>query len=410
MSATTLTTLQAQDNDSTRFSLSTYGEVDGNFRGYTGNRFSTLLGPVTTSSSAITVPDVCLHLQYKPASRWTLDGEVAFVSGNGLELDQVSATYQFFPALSVMAGIFPLPIGHSNTDYGYVDYFMTGLPEGERELIPSPFTETGIALTGELPYGFNYHASVTTGLNGTTMSDQTWAAECRQGFLYDQLSLSSPAWTLRLGYSGTGILEGLQAGAGIYYCGNVARNMAAYNDYVKYQRSTLHFNNKYSNPILIWYADAEYQHRFFTVRASYLQGNLGHSGVLSAYLSDLATAGNTDVLITPNTAVARQTLNVMVEAGWNLKNTFFADTHFPLLFPYVHYEYYDSQYKGDTEVGTTMDPRGAVNLWNFGLTYHPIQGLAIKAGYTLRTPTQSYLRHMNDFTLGVAWDFTLLRL
>lgn len=370
-------------------SIFTDGEVYGSFRQYTGSRYDLS----TDNSAAVRFPGIGVGLQYNFGAKknWSLDVYSEYVSDYGIMLDQFSITHAFMPQLKLTAGLFGLPIGHCNTDYGYTDYFTTGDPEGEFAMIPCPMTETGLALSGEFDCGFNYFASVTTGMNAQNMTPWNWAVAGYQGFIPEVMNIKSPAYTLRLGYSG---LEGFQCGAGVYYCGNTAKNADAGA-----------FGDDYTtkNPMLIWYADAEYACDWFTIRGSYLHGYLKNANALSDGLFEVAFAEDPTCVREDFGTIATNAMSCMAEVGWNLKGCFYADKKGPELYPFAHYEYYNTQ---ERVIGDAI-PCGKVHLWSFGLNWRPIDELMVKCNYTMRKVGGQSDWNQNEVNIGLAWDLTI---
>ena len=366
-------------SDEKKFSLYTSGEIYGSARNYSGDRFD---DDYSGKSYVGRVPGIYLEAGYQFTPKWSAKVASEFISGYGVQLDEFSGSYKFNDALNLKAGIFGLPVGHCNSRYDYTDYFTTGDPEGEFAMIPCPFTELGLALSGELPCGFSYEFDFTTGIDADYANHGKWMKECCQGFKFDNFNFASPAFALRLNYEHP---KGFFFGAGVYHTANSARNMTDYKDFKQFH------GKKVSLPTTIWYAEGEYKHDWFTVRASYMQGALGHAKELSDYF--MSTDGEN---------VARGVIDVMGEVNFNLKNIFYKGKKGPEFYPFFHYEYYDSQYKAP--VGLERDSRGKVNLWSAGVNYKPIEQVAIKLNYTHRKIGGGSFANQNEVNLGVAWS------
>lgn len=390
------------DKNEKKFSLSANGEIDASFRNYTGTRFLTEKGVDDESSVATRVPGICFAAEYKITPKWIAASEAEYISGAGVQLDMFSITHVVSPAFNVTAGLFQLPIGHCNSDYGYIDYFHTGDPEGEYALIPCPITETGIALSGEFGCGLSYHASVTTGMNAQMFNTSGWTSSAPQAFNFDESSFDSPAYTLRLGYSG---LKNVKVSTGVYYSANTADNMNIKKEYNEFCIDS--YKEKKKIPLTIWYADAQYKNDYVTVRGSYMQGNMGNSGYLSNYFANLLQSGTDEELQYDGGVIGRGAISVMGEVGINLKNCFYSGTKGPELYPFFHYEHYDSQAKPADMVGVESDPRGKVDMWSLGINWKPIEEVVVKANYTNRKIGSGDMNSANEFNLAVAYDFQL---
>ena len=377
---------QSNNEEEKSLSIGVCGEVNASMRNYTGDRFD-----YSDKSSAVAqIPCFDVYMEYQFNPRWTLNAEAEFVSGCGIQLDEISLTRKLFPALNIKGGLLQLPIGHANSGYGYTDYFTTGDPEGEYAFLYGPMAEVGLALLGELNCGLDYHLSLTTGMNGAYASPYYWMQGATQGFFNDDLYLSSPALTFKLGYTG---IDGLSVNAGIYHCSNIAKNSASFLDY----EATADYKKV---PTTIWFADGAYEHDYFTIRGSYLQGHLGGSSQYSAFLNTL----DEEETECSEGTLAKGVITYMGELGLNLKNCFYPESNGPDLIPFVHYEYYNSQHELD---GDDVIAGSKVNLWSFGCNWKANDNIAVKLNYTTRKIDDGAQKNMNEFNIGVAYDFEL---
>ena len=393
---------EGNNQEPSKFSLIAKGEIDASFKNYTGNRFMTEKGVYDESSVTTRVPGISFEAEYKITSKWIVNSEAEYISGAGVQLDKFSITHAVNPAFNVTAGLLPLPIGHCNSEYGYIDYFHTGDPEGEYALIPCPMTETGVALSGKFNCGLSYHASITTGMDAKMFNTMGWTVFAPQAFNFSESNFDSPAYTFRLGYEG---LTNFKMSAGVYYCANTAENMTLKKDYKEF--CTNNYNGQKKVPLTIWYAEAQYMNDYVTLRGTYLQGNMGNSGYLSNYFNYLLQNDTDEELQYDEGVVGRGVVSVMGEVGLNLKNCFYADTKGPELYPFVHYEHYDSQAKAADMAGVVRDPRGKVDMWSFGVNWKPINEVAVKCNYTTRKIGDGDMNSANELNLAVAYNFQL---
>lgn len=390
------------EENGNKFTLIAKGEVGASVRNYTGNRFATDKGVDDENSVAGSVPGIGFCAEYKIAPKWKANCNVEYISGSGIKLDNFSITHSFNPALNVTAGMFELPIGHCNTNYAYIDYFHTGDPEGEYALIACPMTEMGVSLNGTLECGLSYHASITTGLNAAKFTAPYWVGSSSQAFNYDESNFSSPAYAIRLGYNG---IKHFQMGAGFYYSSNTVHNSSFYSAYKEYCKNK--FGSLKKTPVTIWYADAEYANDFVTIRGSYMQGDLGNPAYLTDYYNHLINSGDDKDIDYKFGTIGKGAIAVMGEIGLNLKNCFYAESKGPELYPFVHYEYYDSQHKADDVAGIERDPRGKVNMWSFGLNWKPIKEVAVKCNYTTRKTGNGGMNPANEVNVALAYNFNI---
>ena len=79
----------------------------------------------------------------------------------------------------------------------------------------------------------------------------------------------------------------------------------------------------------------------------------------------------------------------------------------PVIYPFVRYEYYNPQEKGES--GQTMEKRCQVSMWTAGLNWFALPNLVVKADYTTRQIGTgkvfgtSPLNSENEFAIGIAY-------
>lgn len=385
MLAASTVSFAQEENEDKKLTLEMSGEIDASFRNYNGDRFEN----EHKGSSKAYMPYLGLYGEYNFAPKWTATADVEFVSGCGIQVDEISLTRELCSGISLKGGLLTLPIGHQNVGFGYNDYFTNADPEGEINMISSPQSEMGIALFGELDCGIDYQLSVTSGMNPAYMSAQYWAYDCTQGFFDEENTFTSPAYSLKLGYTG---IEGLTLNAGVYYSADIVKNME-YSALFKEQIDV-------KTPLTLWFADAEYANDYFTLRGSVLQGTLKNANRLTEFF-----ATNPEIEWADDGEIAKGVMTYMGEAGLNLKNCFYPESKGPELIPFVHYEVYDTQDK------VTLDDEkldgSKVKSWAFGVNYKPMENITIKCNYTTRNLGKD-IRNMNEVNLAIAYDLTIL--
>lgn len=392
-----------EGTDERRLSLSLSGEVDASVRNYTGSRFETPNGPVSANSSIGKIPGFGIAMEYNFYPRWTAVADVEFISGSGIQVNEISISHEFTPSFIIKGGMFMLPIGHCNSGYGYTDYFTTGDPEGEFSLIPCPFTETGISFLGEFAYGISYQASITTGINPLSVSPNRWLKNASQGFSQDEISLSSPALSVRLDSK---YFNGLRFGLGGYFCSDIARNMPYHTNFKEFTIGKT--GNTYSIPVTLWFAEAEYRNDYFIARASYLQGHMKNSSSLADYFNTCVKNDVYDDLDYEPGTIGKDVISYMGEIGFNIKNCFYpGKKNWPDLMPFVHYECYDPQMKVDGEMTSLREECSKVQAWSFGMNWKLIDEIVLKFNYTTRRLGHGGMNSMKELNLGMAYDVNI---
>lgn len=396
-----------------KFRFGGYGEMVAKFMNYGTNRF---YGGTDNSDhrNTVSIPRFVLALDYKFTSKWVLGAEIEFESGGvGMEaelensengeyetemekggevaLEQFHITRLIHPAFNIRAGHLILPVGLTNAHHEPIHFFGTSRPEGETTLLPSTWHETGIELFGTVGRGyatFSYQAQVVAGMNADGFGRDYWVSGGKQG-LFEADNFTSPAYVLRLDYRG---LPGLCVGGSLYYCRDVTANADKPYKYSDVGRSGL----------LIASADARFQNRYVTARANLIYGDLQNSDKIGA----VALSSKSNYYQGAMRKVAKNALAYGAEAGVNLKSLLRA-AKCPVLYPFLRYEYYNPQERGET--GVTVEKRNQVSLWSGGLNWFALPNLVVKADYTTRrigtsSPFgSSKYKHENEFALGIAY-------
>ena len=398
-----------------QFRFGGYGEMVANFKDYGINRFyGHSDGNSKQNHNTISIPRFVLAFDYKFSPKWILGAEIEFEYGgtgtayelenteNGeyetevekggeVALEQFHITRMIIPELNVRAGHLIVPVGLTNAHHEPINFFGSSRPEGETTIIPCTWHETGIELLGRFGKGyasFDYEAMVVTGLNANGFDRNKWVRGGKQG-LFEGDNFTSPAYVVRLNYTG---VPGLRLGGSLYHCANTGANadkLITYDEIGKI-------------PVTIYSFDAQYSDRYVTARANYLSGNIAHADQVGAKNGKLSNKSGYSRL----TPIAKRAVSYNAEVGVNLKNIIGCE-NFPVIYPFVQYEYYNSQEKG--EGMDVMDARCQVSKWNFGLNWKALPNLVVKADYTTRQigtakvfGTGPY-NSENEFGIGIAY-------
>lgn len=399
-----------------QFRFGGYGEVVSKFMDYGKNRFSgTSYGNSREHRNTISIPRFVLAFDYRFNSKWLLGAEIELESGGvGLEkelessengeyetemeqggevaVEQFHITRLILPELNIRVGHLIVPVGLTNAHHEPIHFFGTSRPEGETTILPSTWHETGIELFGSIGHGvgrFNYQLMIVAGLNPDGFGRDNWVSDGKQG-LFEEDCFSSPAYVGRVDYLG---VKGLRLGLSAYYCAYVTRNADKPYKYSSVGASAL----------TILAADGQYKNRYLTARGHLIYGNLQNANAIGGV--NVSNSGNSYHSGSMR-KVARNALSYGAELGCNLR-TLLPQMPLPTLYPFVRYDYYNPQEKG--EAMQTMDARCQVSKWTAGLNWYPLPNLVVKADYTTRQigtrrlfGTTKY-NSENEFALGVAF-------
>ena len=264
-------------------------------------------------------------------------------------------------------------------------------PEGETTILPSTWHETGIEFFGTLGKGyttFDYQVLVVAGLNANGFDRNTWVGSGKQG-IFEEDNFNSPGYVFRVDYRG---VPGLRVGGSFYYCANTAGNSDKPN-----------FYEGQKAPLRIYSGDLQYKNDYVTLRANVVYGNLTNSKFISSKNVRLSNNASYSRVV----PVAKNAASYAGEVGVNLRSIFNHNSKVPVIYPFVRYEYYNPQEKG--EVGQTMDLRNKVSMWVAGLNWFALPNLVVKADYTTRQigtgkmfGTGPYTSE-NEFSIGLAY-------
>ena len=390
-----MTAAQAAEPDTLgydKFRFGGYGEMVANFKDYGINRFyGHQEGNAKQNHNTISIPRFVLALDYKFTPKWILGAEIEFEYGgtgssyelenteNGeyetevekggeVALEQFHITRLIIPEFNVRAGHLIVPVGLTNAHHEPINFFGSSRPEGETTIIPCTWHETGIEFLGKFGKGyatFDYEAMIVTGLNANGFDRNKWVRGGKQG-LFEGDNFTSPAYVAN------------------------ADKLITYDEIGKI-------------PVTIWSLDAQYTNRYVTARANYLSGNIAHADQVGAKNGKLSNKSG----YSRTTPIAKLAVSYNAEVGVNLKNLVGGSEHFPVIYPFVQYEYYNSQEKG--EGMDVMDARCQVSKWNFGLNWKALPNLVVKADYTTRQIGTSKIfgkgpyNSENEFGIGIAY-------
>ena len=399
-----------QNNDTTKvknheeykkFRVGSYGEMLFQHMDYGPYRFGNGgAGSPSDKRSSISLPRFVLAFDYKFTPSIILSAEIEFEyggtgasieheyteggeyeaeieKGGEVALEQFHITKIFHPAFAVRAGHMIVPIGLTNAHHEPIFFFGATRPEGETQIIPSTWHETGIAILGKAG-DFDYQAMVISGLDPNGFDAANWIKNGKQN-KFEIPNMTNPAYAARVDYSG---VKNTRFGISAYYTPSTAKNST------KPSRM-----EGIKGAITILSADAQYYSRDIIARANVIYGNLTESDLI--YKENLR---NPTALGYSETPVAKDVLTYGAEARYNI-GAFF--NHKFNLFPFVRYEYYNSMHK--TASSISADPRYKVDLITAGLNYYILPNLVAKADYTRRWIGGGHFNNESTISLGLAY-------
>ncbi len=303
--------------------------------------------------------------------------------GGEIVLEQFWLNKSWNRALNLKMGHLVVPVGFTNKYHLPNQYFGVFRPEGDMQILPCAWHETGLSFWGSTEQ-WNYEVMAIAGLDADRFSPQNWVGS-GGGTIYEFKIANSYAGAFRVDNKS---VKDLTIGLSGYY-GHSAKN-------------TL---NSYG------YADKKGAVAIGSLDLTYAPLNkdlIIRGGAMYGYLSDsyaitIGNAGATNAAPTPGKpAVASQAISVGVEAGYNffglsskLRNKG------QKLYVFGRYEYYDSMFR-------TVEGVPHYSYWermctSFGINYSPMSDITIKAEYHMRNLVDATYNDENTLAIGATW-------
>ena len=373
-----------------KWRLGGYGEMLAAFKDYGLNRYyGGSKGNTKKNHHEISIPRFVLEGEYKINPKWILSAEIEFESGG------TGITYEIESQSGSENGEYETV---TNSHHEPLNFFTAARPEGATTIMASTWHETGLEFFGRFGKGaatFDYEAMITSGLNPNGFDCYNWVKKAKQGFL-EVDNFTAPAYTARLNWTG---VPGLRLGASVFYNPKAQKNADKLITYAEYDDVN----------VLLYSFDAQYVNQYVTARANYLSGNITETiGVTAANRRYSSKSPYSRM-----GPVAKRAVDWSAEVGVNLKSFFPHVNAFPVVYPFVHYNYYNLQ--ETCEDGLIGDNRCQVSLWSFGLNWRPMSGLVVKADYTTRQIGTGKMfgsgpyNSENEFRIGIAYQLWFAR-
>lgn len=377
-----------------------YGEVLYQNMDYGADRYNYPDGAQSENRALITVPRAVFSFEYKFSPSIDFNAEVEFEyggTGSALELEyeeageyemevekagevileQLFIRKTFSRAFQVSAGHFIVPVGRLNMYHLPIQYFATVRSEGEAQIIPTTWHESGLAISGAIKK-WSYNAMVISGLDANGFSKSQWVGSGYQR-LFEDTKATQMAFAFRV--NNTSIRNTKVAISS--YIGNSAKNTSKA---VKMEGI--------NGTVSIFSGDFEFNNRRIITRGNVLFGNLTDSYQIGAINQTLSK--NIQYARTP---VAKNALTYSIEAGYDVL-THFRSTN--KLIPFARYEYYNSMQQTADEV--LADERYHRQVFTAGINYFLMPGLALKADYSMRIIHHGDYNQENTLGLSIVYS------
>ena len=379
-----------QHSNGRRLSVGGYGEINFS-RNFYSDHVSRYSQPEEhkddPSHGRFDIPHAVIYLGYDFGQGWTFGTEIEFEhGGNGLayekedeeggeweqevekggevELEQFWLQKSFSKALNLRVGHIVVPVGLNNAHHEPLNYFTVYRPEGENTIMPLTWHQTGVSLWGRSG-DFRYEAQFVAGLNADNFTNVNWIKNGPKSPLeFDVANKYGVA--LRLdNYT----LPGLRIGLSGYYGHSIGNS---------YPNNAAGVDAEYKGQVVIGALDFTYKGHNWIVRGQADYGYLGDAAQLKYVYNRL----NSKSPYKHSAFVSKNAYAVGIEAGYDvfsqIKSLRDRQKQLYVFGRYEAYNPYASQTKG-TAYNYTDVKRMA-----FGVNYHPIKQIAVKAEYSTR--------------------------
>lgn len=381
-----------------------YGEAvySYNFFSDAWNRYKSPANFTDDHHSRVDIPHVVIYLGYDFGHGWSMGSEIEFEHGGTesavemeddeggeyeteverggeVALEQFWLQKSFMPQLNIRAGHMVVPVGSTNHGHMPHEFFGVYRPEGDAQIIPCTWHETGLSIWGRAG-AWRYEAMVIPGLDSDRFGRDEWVGSA-SGSPYEFKIANAIAGVFRIdNYSVKGLRMGLSA-----YVGNT-------------------FSNTLSKPNATWDAvkgtltigafDFDYNDHNIIARGGIIYGHLSDADKITSYNKKMRNDSPS-----PKTNVASDAISIGVEAGYDI----FAPLKVKRQKMYVfgRFDYYDSMLKMAGDI-TRYDWCGRHRV-AAGINYYPIKQVVVKGEYAIGLMREPY-NNEPSISIGIAYS------
>lgn len=405
-SDSTATTAAPKRTALSRLSFGGYGEAvySRNFYSDNINRYSHAADyKDAPGHGRFDLPHVVIMLGYDFGRGWSMGSEIEFEHG-GVEsafeieneesgeyeqeierggevaLEQFWIQKTFRPQLNIRAGHMVVPVGETNAHHLPTEFFTVYRPEGENEILPCTWHQTGIELWGRAG-AWRYEAMFLAGLNSLHFSKDRWI-NGGAASAYEFSPANKYAVAARIdNYSVKGLRLSVSGYYGHSFNNTLMSDKGKYKD-VKGAVVIGTFGFDYRNSGWIWRGNFDY-------------GHLSDADIISAY-----NRGQSATSPYKRTHVGKGAWTVGTEAGYDLLRLFPGKAaEGSSLYLFGRYEYYDAYMPTPNAPTYTWTERHRIAA---GINYYPLKQLVIKAEFSERFLHKEY-NNEPSISIGVAY-------
>jgi hypothetical protein len=292
-----------------------------------------------------------------------LNAEIDFEhAAQELEFELAYLDFLIDEKLNARAGVMLLPVGFLNEFHEPTLFWSVERPDLQKNVIPTTWSGAGAGVFGTPIEGLNYRLYVVNAVqsisDGTDQGQFKGSSGIRSGRQQlDETLAENWAVTGRLEYSK--LYPGLQLGFS-FYTGN-----------------TTHGIIDEGGQTTLLEGDVKYRWKWFEMNSTVVNIDISDAGAINDFAFN---QGNADGIVADNIF------------GWNVQ----AGVHLPQLLgmstsqdliPFFLYENYDTQDSVPTDCAVAncvKDPHNDVEVFTAGLSYMPVQNVALKTDWQHR--------------------------
>lgn len=396
-----------------RLSVGGYGEVAYSRQFYSDhvNRYSSPANyKDDPSHGQFDIPHAVIYLGYNFGKGWTFGTEIEFEhSGTGsaieneadeaaewereqekggeVELEQFWINKRFSRAANLKFGHIIVPVGLNNAHHEPLNYFTVYRPEGEDKILPSTWHDTGISFWGRSGK-FKYEAQLLAGLNAMLFNRDRWIHH-GAGSPFEFKPANQYGVAARVDYFA---LPGLRIGIS-GYCGNAAHNT--------YPNDLKGDGKPYDNvkgTVAIGAVDVTLDRWNWIVRGQADYGYVGDTEKLNIIKDAKAHASNSPV---KSAMIGKNAVCMGIEAGYDIFSQIKKlRRDEQKLYVFSRFEYYDSYIP---EKNKDLFDYTNVHRIAFGINYHPVPQIVLKADWSQRLLKSPY-NNEPSLNFGIAYE------
>lgn len=389
------------------FTLGGYGEAVTSRLFYSDNinRYSKAERYKDAKSRGQTdLPHVVLMLGYDFGKGWSMNSEIEFEHGGTesamemedeefgewegeierggeVALEQFWIQKSFCPELNIRVGHDIVPIGYTNAHHTPNEFFTVYRPEGESQILPCTWHQTGISVWGRWKF-LRYQLMFLPGLNSLMFSKDQWIKNGAAS-AFEFTPSNKYATAVRFDFYP---IRGLRLGLSGYY-GQSFNNTLQSDERGKYK--------DVKGTVIIGSFDFNYQGHGWRVLGNFDYGHLGDADIISIHNRSQSSSSPYK-----RTLVGDRAHAASIQVGYDVLNLFpMLRNKKQQLYCFGAYEHYDAYHpvKGNSDYEWTDRQRMAL-----GINYFPMKELQVKAEYSKRFLKKQF----NDepsVSLGIAY-------